>query len=457
MGATQGGVQDMSFARELVEQGKVPPADALIVEAMFSEHDLPLQGAPCSTVLCLRAAMGVAPSATEQPSAWVQVGMSSTVDPNSFERPTQAIVATVDVSGSMGWGYPNDQTAGSISRELLYAIAGELDEQDRFAMVTYGSTVQQATPWLPGGDGSIDAAIAALSEGGSTNMEGGLTVAYQLAGEALGQADEVRILLFTDVQPNVGATSAGAFETMAANGADRGIGLTVFGVGLGMGAEVFQAMSHLRGGNAFSLVSTAAVEPFMEDNWPWFVSPIAYDLSVQAEPSANLELAEAYGFPKSGDAPSASLDVATVFLSKRRGGLLLELAPLGDASLEPSQVDLSLSYVDQHGQPFSETLTASFDGSGRLDDRGIYMPQDGIAKAVSLALLVSGMRDAAELYGSDRAAAIERLSPTLDRFAADAAAIADADLQTEAEFWPQLLTLMEQGATQGSFYGEYGY
>ncbi len=104
-GATQGGVQDMSFARELVKQGRVPPADAISVEAMFSEHDLPLQGSPCTTTLCLRGAMGVAPNAAEHNAAWVQIGMSSTIDPANFERPSLAVIATVDVSGSMGYNY----------------------------------------------------------------------------------------------------------------------------------------------------------------------------------------------------------------------------------------------------------------------------------------------------------------------------------------------------------------
>ena len=61
-GATQGGVQDMSLARELVAQGRVPPPEAFVVEAMFSEHDLPIAGPPCQTTLCLRAAMGIAPA-----------------------------------------------------------------------------------------------------------------------------------------------------------------------------------------------------------------------------------------------------------------------------------------------------------------------------------------------------------------------------------------------------------
>ena len=67
-GATQGGVQDMTFARDTVRAGRVPPPEAFVVEAMFSEHDLPVEGEPCSTLLCLRAAIGRAPDRTDEPS-----------------------------------------------------------------------------------------------------------------------------------------------------------------------------------------------------------------------------------------------------------------------------------------------------------------------------------------------------------------------------------------------------
>ena len=80
-GATQGGVQDMGFARELIASGQVPPPEAFVVEGMFSEHELGLSGDPCERVLCLRTAVGVAPTLDATPSGWLQVGLSSTIDP----------------------------------------------------------------------------------------------------------------------------------------------------------------------------------------------------------------------------------------------------------------------------------------------------------------------------------------------------------------------------------------
>ena len=43
-------------------------------------------------------------------AAWLQIGMSSTIDPSRFERSTQTIIAAIDVSCSMQWNYGSDET-----------------------------------------------------------------------------------------------------------------------------------------------------------------------------------------------------------------------------------------------------------------------------------------------------------------------------------------------------------
>lgn len=456
-GATPGGVQDMHLARDLVEQGMVPPPESILVEAMFSEHDLPLEGAPCTETLCLRGAVGVAPDRAGEPAAWAQVGLSSTIDPNTFDRPPLAIVATVDVSGSMDWGYGDNGSPGEIARDLLSDIADQLQPTDSFAMVTYGSSVSTPLGWTYGVDPAIDAAIAGLHEDGSTNMEAGLQRAFELAEGASGKGMEVRVLLFTDAQPNVGATGESDFEKMVADAAEKDIGLTVLGLGLGLSADLMKSMAHLRGGNAFSLMAPEDISPFMEDNWPWFTVPIAHDLSVTAQPTSGLSFNTGYGFPETSAGKPASLEVASVFLSKRRGGLLLELGP--DAGHELAQGDgvtLALSYEDPAGEIHSKTLDPVYNGAP-VDERGVSMPQPGIARAVSLALFTTAMREAAEVYGSNPSQAVSILEPALARLSEDAAATSDDALTAEAQFWAKLLDLMQSGAPQGDLYGGYEY
>jgi Ca-activated chloride channel family protein len=450
-GATQGGVQDMTLARTIVEEGRVPPPESLIVEAMFSEHDLPLEGEPCRQTLCLRSALAVAPDAEGESAAWVQVGMSSTINPDTYVRPTQTIVATVDVSGSMGYSYSSGPSPNALSKQLMHDIVDELGEGDQFAIVTFGSSSSVYLPMTPATQQrTIHDSISSIRENGSTNMEAGMRTAYPLAASAVGETDEVRVMVFSDYQPNVGATTPTDFQDIAIRGAEDGVGLTLFGLGLGLGPDVMSAMSEIRGANAFSLIETEDVGELMDDSWPWMVCPLAYDLSVTLAASEGLYVAGAYGFPGEVGEPQAKLDVATIFLSKRKGAMLIELAP-AERPIDFAQADLSLSYLKLDGTTVHEGLEATYAGEP-LDEAGKFMPQPGIEKTVALALLVSGMKQAAELYGSDRADAVTAMESVVERFTADAVSIADPAIDDEVLFANAMLELMRSGAEQGNFY-----
>jgi len=452
-GATQGGVQDMGAARELVAEGVVPPPEALLVEAMFSEHDLPVEGAPCETLLCLRGAAGVAPTTEGEKAAWLQVGMSSTIDPETYERPSLTVIATVDVSGSMQWNNGTDQpTPGEVARTLLGEIADRLGPDDRIAIVTYGSTVNTVLRLSAGHDGDVDRAIARLGRGGSTNMEAGLREAFRIGQLARdGETDEVRVMLFTDIQPNVGATGESEFERMVGNAAEHGIGTTLYALGVGLSPEHMRAMSHLRGGNAFSLHTFEDVPELMRDSWPWMVSPIAYDLDVHIQPRSGFELVEGYGFPET-TAEGASLDVSTVFLSRRKGALLLRFAPVAGADPTTFGVAGSLSYERLDGERIHQELGVDLEGI-EIDDRGQAWQQHGVQKTAALAQLVRGMRRAAEQYGTDADDAVNVLDASLERFTEDAESLDDPDLEREIDFARDLVDLMASGARQGTLYG----
>jgi Ca-activated chloride channel family protein len=436
----------MQFARELIAGGQVPPPEALLVEGMFSEHDLALDGPPCPRVLCLRAGLGIAPTVDGRASGWFQVGLSSTIDPATYVRPSTTFIATVDTSGSMGFGYADDPTPGEVSRRLLHAIADQLRPDDRIAIVTYGNIVTVPLTIVPGDDPRIHEVIAGLGAEGVTDMESGLIAAYELA--ALAETPEVRVLLFTDVQPNVGATTPTQFQTIVGNGAAEGVGLTVFGMGLGLGQELLAAMSHLRGGNAFSLNEFEDVGKLIEEEWPWFVSPIAHDLSLTLTPAAGFDVAETYGFP-GAEAGTISLEVASVFLSRKKGALLARLVPAGGWS--GFKIDARLAYVTPEGEAIDDPLAALYVDQP-LDARGRYFDQPSIEKAVALALLVDGMHAAAQSYAGAPSFAIAKMQATHDRFVVDAAALGDPALDPEVTLSADLLELMQSGAPQGSLY-----
>ncbi|HUS29832.1 MAG TPA: VWA domain-containing protein [Kofleriaceae bacterium] len=449
-GATAGGVKDMRYARDLISKGVIPPPDAILVEAMFSEHDLALDGPPCARTLCLRSAAGFADS-----RGFVQVGLSSTIDPETWERPPTTFIFTVDVSGSMGWGYGDGATPGELSRALLHTLTEQLREDDQVAIVTYGDVVSTKLAITSGAaKPAIHQIIGALQTEGVTAMEKGMQRAYEVAANAPASTPNVRVIVFTDTQPNVGATSPESFNAMVAAAADGGVYTTVLGLGVGMAPDVFRAMASLRGANAFSLTSQVHIGEWFLDEWPWFTTPIAFDLRVNASLSPGWAIERGFGFPAATDAQQVGLKASSVFLSKRRGALLVELdSPNGT----PAGLDgtFSLAYVDANGSQVTETTPFAYDGSALA--RGQWFAQHGVARATALALLTDAMHQAAIDYAAHPDFAEVTMRLAYDRFTADAAQLGDADLAQEVDFARSLLTLIEERAEQGALYGDYAF
>lgn len=451
-GATSGGVKDLNQARELVKNGVVPPAAAILVEAAFAEHDLPLTGPPCATPLCLRGALGIAPTLSGEPSGWVQIGLSSTIDPATFERPSLSAIFTVDVSGSMGWeskggSYPS---AGNLADHILREIAARLGPNDHATVVTYGTTASVALDVTAGNDPRVLSTINGLHTDGSTNMEAGLRVAYEIAERERQSGKQVRLFLFTDEQPNVGATTPSEFQRLVQQGADGGAGITIFGLGLGLGSELTEAMSHLRGGNAFSLSQLEQVPTLFEQSWPWMASPLAYDLKAELLPVVGYSLADTYGFP--GQGLTAKLDVSTVFLSRNKGALLARVKKTDGSAPTDLRVDGALSYQNLNGSPYTQALNLAYNHQP-LDDRGMYFEQPGVGSTVALAILMSSLHEAASRYGTDPVGAEKLVADAVTRAAADRASLGDASLDGDIQFARDLQALLHSGAMQGTLYG----
>jgi Ca-activated chloride channel family protein len=448
-GATPGGVKDLRLARDLIANGQVPPPDALLVEGMFAEHDLGVTGAPCDRTLCLRAAAGFAPELDESPRGWAQVGMSSTIDPATWQRPSTTFVFTVDVSGSMSWG--SEASPGELSRSLMNRITDELRDDDRVAIVTFGSDVDTRLSLTSGASKSkIHAVINDLSEDGSTDMESGMKRAFEVGSSARGSTEQVRVIVLTDVQPNVGATDAGSFNAMVKTAATTGVYTTSLALGTGIGPEVLRAMASLRGANAFSLTKPEHVGELMSEEWPWFTTPVAYNLRVNVALDAGWAIDRGLGFPAASDAEQIGLKAETVFLSTRKGALLVALTSPDGTPANLSGA-FSLAYDEPDGTAVVEDAPFAYDATPLTGGR--WFAQHGTDRTVALGLLAEGMHAAAADYADRPALAQTKMEAVYARFAADAQRLGDEDLAVEVELASDMLALVTARAPQGTLYG----
>lgn len=441
LGGTPGGAQDMALVRRKIAMGQVPAPEDFVTEGLYSEHDLPLDGPPCEQVLCLRMATGIAPALdTGRQEAFVQVGFSSNVDPATFRRKPLDVALVIDHSGSMS-GEPMEAV-----KEAARRLVARLGEEDTFSLVLFDDEVETQVKQAPVRDrAALLHAINTIEVDGGTCIECGLKEGYQqLATQPRNEARAQRLFLFTDAMPNVGATGEGEFTELLRANSEQGRDLTVFGVNIAFGQALVTKISATRGANYFYLSDPERTRKVFDEDFDFLVTPIAYDLKVVFSPAENFKVEAVYGLP--GVEPGASraeLDVATVFLSRRRGAILARLSR--GAELPPNQTVMTSAFSFQpvEGEAPAATLTASYEGSEPLASTATWYSQRSVRKTVALTNFILGARQACDRWGKgEKAAAREVADRTAALLEAEAEALDDAPLRTEAELARKLAALL---------------
>jgi Ca-activated chloride channel homolog len=144
-------------------------------------------------------------------------------------RPDAALTFVIDTSGSM----ERDGRLELVKDSLRKLVHG-LGRGDSIAVVTFGNDARVVLPPTRATDEDrILSAIDELQPGGSTNLEAGLALGYQLARETLLGDGIDRIILASDGVANVGLTDARSILGQIRDDAAAGIELVSVGVGMG--------------------------------------------------------------------------------------------------------------------------------------------------------------------------------------------------------------------------------
>ena len=340
LGATPGGAKDIKFFRTGAGRGEIPHPNTFTAEGLFSEHDLPLElGTGGDGLLRVQSAAMAARFATLPEVRYVaQLGLGSSLRAESWHRAPLNLVAVIDKSGSM-----SGQPLALVRASLQHAL-GHLQNGDQLSIVLYGDRAHVHLPVTAVSRRTrpaIAAQIDAIESMGSTNLEEGLKVGYDVARESAAHfAGNTRVMLFTDEQPNVGNTTAEGFMAMAADAARRGIGLTTIGVGVHFGAELAKKISTVRGGNLFFFPHREDMKQTFADEFDTLVTELAHDFSLRIAPARGLQIAGIFGVPGEmlrWDGNALLLDVATIFLSRRKGGIFFTLSGETPAAALPAR------------------------------------------------------------------------------------------------------------------------
>ena len=144
-----------------------------------------------------------------------------------FGELSNNIVFLVDVSGSM---YGEDRL--DLVKESVLALSETLDENDRLSIVTYASGSKVVLGGARGNDRTeIENALKSLEAGGSTNGASGINLAYDVAFNHSGECDNSVIVIATDGDFNVGASTPDSLKKLISQNRRRGVYLSALGFG----------------------------------------------------------------------------------------------------------------------------------------------------------------------------------------------------------------------------------
>ena len=215
-----------SNMRRYVNTGVLPPKDAVRIEEMINYFDYDYPQPKKEVPFSINTEVSECPWATNH--KLVHIGLQGKKIENE-NLPASNIVFLLDVSGSM-----NSANKLPLLRSSFKLLTDQLRAQDRVAIVVYAGAAGLVLPSTSGSNKQkIKAALDQLSAGGSTAGGAGIKLAYNIARKYFVQGGNNRVILATDGDFNIGASSDEEMVKLIEKERESGIFLTVLGFGTG--------------------------------------------------------------------------------------------------------------------------------------------------------------------------------------------------------------------------------
>ena len=267
-----------SIVRRFINDGRLPPRDAVRIEEMINYFDYDY-ALPRDRTKPFEPSVAVYPTPWNARTEVLHIGIQGYGLPQG-ERPAVNLVLLLDVSGSMG-----DPDKLPLLQKSITMLAKEMTAKDRIAIVVYAGQAGVVLEPTPGDQtAKITAAINNLSAGGSTAGGEGIRRAYELAEANMIKGGVNRVILGTDGDFNVGISNPEELEDFVSRKRESGVTLTVLGFGHGnYNDELMQKLAQSGNGNASYIGTLNEARKVLVDEMAGTLFTIAGDVKFQVE------------------------------------------------------------------------------------------------------------------------------------------------------------------------------
>ena len=275
-----------SNIRRMINHGQKIPKDAVKIEEMINyfqyDYPQPKNGHPFSITT------EIAESPWNEHSKLVRIGLKGEEIPVENAPPSN-LVFLIDVSGSM-----RSPHKLPLLKNAFEVLVGKLRKKDKVSIVVYAGAAGEVLEPTSGTDKEkIMDALGKLQAGGSTAGGEGIQLAYKIAEENFIKNGNNRVILATDGDFNVGASSDRSMEELITEKRKSGVFLTCLGFGMGNYQDSkMETLANKGNGNHYYMDSMQEAQRVLGTEFFGTIYTIAKDVKIQVE--FNPEKVQAY-------------------------------------------------------------------------------------------------------------------------------------------------------------------
>jgi len=266
-----------NMRRFIMQDGQLPPRDAVRIEELVNYFPYDYSEPEGDDPLAIHAEVAPAPWKTQH--QLVRIGLQAR-RVKLENLPQSNFVFLFDVSGSM---MPPNKLP--LVKSAMRLLVNQLRAKDHVAMVVYAGSAGLVLPSTPGDqkDKILDA-IDRLEAGGSTAGGEGIRRAYDEAVANFIRGGNNRVILATDGDFNVGASSDAEMVQLIEEKRRTGVFLTVLGVGEGnLQAAKMEKLADKGNGNYAYLDNITEAQKVLVHELGGTLYTVAKDVKIQVE------------------------------------------------------------------------------------------------------------------------------------------------------------------------------
>ncbi|MFT5926791.1 MAG: Ca-activated chloride channel family protein [Rubritalea sp.] len=215
-----------SNVRRMINNGQTVAPDAVKIEEMINYFNYDYEQPDGEHPFAVHTDVSQTP--WNRDTQLVKIGLQGK-DVEASELPASHLIFLIDVSGSM-----SAKNKLPLLKSAFKILVQQLRQKDKVSIVVYAGAAGIVLEPTSGADKqTIISSLENLAAGGSTAGGEGIELAYKVAQEHFIKDGNNRVILATDGDFNIGASSDRAMEKLIVEKRKSGVFLSVLGMGYG--------------------------------------------------------------------------------------------------------------------------------------------------------------------------------------------------------------------------------